>query len=56
MADLNDVYKFVKEDEFKSALKDLINYCKHDTCTNLVQSVEKVEEYLQGKEIKKEKL
>ena len=52
MADLSDVYKFVKEDEFKNALKD----CKHDTCSNLVQSVEKVEEYLQGKEIKKEKL
>lgn len=55
MADLSDQYKFVKEDEFKHALRDIINYCKYDTCVNLQKSVKVVEEYLEGKNIKNEK-
>tara|TARA_R100001510_G_scaffold22317_1_gene19523 strand:+ start:12 stop:179 length:168 start_codon:yes stop_codon:yes gene_type:complete len=55
MADLNDQYKFVREDELKHALRDILNYCKYDTCVNLQKSVKIVEEYLEGKSIKNEK-
>ena len=54
MVDLSDQYNFVMEDEFKHALRDIINYCKYDTCVNLQKSVEVVEEYLEGKQIKNE--
>ena len=53
MTDLNDQYNFIKEEELKNALRDVINYCKYDTCVNLQKSVEIVEEYLEGKNIKK---
>ena len=54
MADLSDQYNFIKEEELKHALRDIINYCKYDTCVNLQKSVKGVEEYLEGKQIKNE--
>ena len=54
MADLNDQYNFIKEEELKHALTNIINYCKYDTCVNLKESVKVVEEYLEGKEIQNE--
>ena len=54
MADLSDQYNFIKANELKHALKNILNYCKNDTCVNLQESVKVVEEYLEGKEIKNE--
>ena len=48
MADLSDQYNFIKEEELKHALRDIINYCKYDTCVNLQKSVKVVEKYLGG--------
>jgi hypothetical protein len=55
MTDLSDQYKFVREDELKNALKNVLNYCKYDTCVDLQTSVKIIEEYLEGKSIKNEK-
>jgi len=55
MADLNDQYKFVREDEFKNALRNILMYVKFDRANDLDKAVETVEEYLEGKSIKREK-
>jgi vacuolar-type H+-ATPase subunit C/Vma6 len=49
MADLNEAYKFVKEDELKKALRNILLYCRFDTAENLTESVEVVEKFLQEK-------
>jgi len=53
MADLNDQYKFVKEDEFKHALRNILMYVKFDRANDLDKSVEIIEQYLEGKTIGK---
>jgi len=55
MADLNEMYKTVREDEFKHALRNILMYVKFDRATDLDQSVRIVEEYLEGKTIEREK-
>ena len=55
MVYLNDQYKFVKEDEFKQALRNILMYVKFDRASELKKSVELVEQYLEGKEIEREK-
>lgn len=55
MADLSDQYKFVREDEFKHALRNILNYVKFDRASDLDKSVEIIEQYLEGKSIKHEK-
>ena len=55
MADLNDQYKFVREDEFKHALRNILMYVKFDRASDLEKSVEIIEQYLEGKTIKREK-
>ncbi len=49
MVDLSEAYKFVKEDELKKALRNILLYCKFDTAENLLESVEIVEKFLQEK-------
>jgi vacuolar-type H+-ATPase subunit C/Vma6 len=55
MADLNDQYKFVKEDEFRHALRNILMYVKFDRANDLQKSVEIVEQYLEGRQIEREK-
>jgi len=55
MADLSDQYKFVREDEFKNALRNILMYVKFDRANDLDKAVKKVEEYLEGKTIEREK-
>ncbi len=55
MVDLNDQYKFVREDEFKHALRNILMYVKFDRASDLEKSVEIVEQYLEGKQIEREK-
>ncbi|MCH1613123.1 MAG: hypothetical protein L7S72_07495 [Flavobacteriales bacterium] len=49
MADLSEAYKFVKEDELKKALREVLLYCRFDTASDLPKSLEVIEKFLQGK-------
>lgn len=46
MTDLNEVYKSVKKDELKKAIRNVLLYCKFDTAEDLSESIQILEEFL----------